>query len=128
MTAIPNYPKRLIEVDLPIARISAHAWPAALPELSAGAALIVNATSLGLPFASMPTILLNGIDPQTSGAAPGVLGASAGWLVAPAVCMPEGKNRALTVIQRSRQAFTSRGAWIQLGSSQAPTKAVEKTI
>ena len=45
-----------------------------------------------------------------------------------AVCMPEGKNRALTVIERSRQAFTWRGAWIQFGSSQAPTKAVEKTI
>ena len=55
-------------------------------------------------------------------------GARAGWLFATAVCMPEGKNRALTVIQRSRQAFTSRGAWIQLGSSQAPTNAVEKTI
>jgi hypothetical protein len=55
-------------------------------------------------------------------------GASAGWLVAEAVCMPEGRNRALTVIQRSRQAFTWRGAWIQFGSSQAPTKAVEKTI
>jgi hypothetical protein len=35
---------------------------------------------------------------------------------------------ALTVIHRSRQAFTRRGAWIQFGSSQAPTKAAEKTI
>ncbi len=33
-------------------------------------------------------------------------GARAGWLLAAAVCMPEGKNRALTVIHRSRQAFT----------------------
>jgi hypothetical protein len=41
--------------------------------------------------------------------------------------MPEGKNRALTVIQRSRQAFTWRGAWSQFGSSQALTNAVEKT-
>ena len=49
-------------------------------------------------------------------------GASAGWLFAAAVCMPEGKNKALTVIHRSRQAFTWRGAWIQFGSSQAPTR------
>lgn len=55
-------------------------------------------------------------------------GAKATWLFAAALCMPEGKKRALTVIQRSRQAFTWRGAWIQLGSSQAPTNAVEKMI
>jgi len=55
-------------------------------------------------------------------------GASAGWLPTTAVCMPEGKNSALTVIQRSRQAFTWRGAWIQLGISHAPTNAAEKTI
>jgi hypothetical protein len=42
--------------------------------------------------------------------------------------MPEGKKRALTVIHRSKQAFTWRGAWIQFGSSQAPTNAAEKTI
>ena len=40
--------------------------------------------------------------------------------------MPEGKNRARAGL-RDRQAFTWRGAWIQFGSSQAPTKAVEKT-
>jgi hypothetical protein len=39
-----------------------------------------------------------------------------------------GENRALTVIQRSRQAFASRGPLIQLGSSQLPTKAREKRI
>ncbi|MBZ5647574.1 MAG: TonB-dependent receptor [Acidobacteriia bacterium] len=39
-----------------------------------------DATTLGLPFKQMPTILLNGIDTQSSGAAPGVLGAYAGWL------------------------------------------------
>ena len=33
-------------------------------------------------------------------------GARAGWLLLAAICMPEGKNRALTVIQRSKQAFT----------------------
>ena len=54
-------------------------------------------------------------------------GTSAGWLVATAAYMPEGKNRARAVL-RDRQAFTWRGAWIQFGSSQAPTKAVEKTI
>ncbi len=54
-------------------------------------------------------------------------GARATWLFAAAVCMPEGKNRARAGL-RDRQAFTSRGAWIQLGSSQAPTNAVEKTI
>ncbi|CAK6691886.1 hypothetical protein VB734_00230 [Synechococcus sp. BA-124 BA4] len=43
-------------------------------------------------------------------------------------CIPEGKNKALTAIHRSRQAFTWRGALIQFGSSQAPTKAVKKTI
>jgi hypothetical protein len=41
--------------------------------------------------------------------------------------MPEGKNRARTGL-RDRQAFTWRGAWIQFGSSQAPTNAVEKMI
>jgi hypothetical protein len=41
--------------------------------------------------------------------------------------MPEGKNRALTVIHLSRQAFTWRGARSQFGSSQAPTNATEKT-
>jgi hypothetical protein len=41
--------------------------------------------------------------------------------------MPEGKNRARAEL-RDRQAFTWRGAWIQLGSSQAPTKAAEKAI
>lgn len=55
-------------------------------------------------------------------------GARAGWLLAAAVCVSEGKNSALTVIQRSRQAFTWRGAWIQFGSSQAPKIAAEKTI
>jgi len=39
-----------------------------------------DATTLGLPFRQMPTILLNGIDNQTSGAALGVLGAAAGWM------------------------------------------------
>jgi hypothetical protein len=62
------------------------------------------------------------------GTPPAGPGARAGSFFPIALCMPEGKNRALTVIQRSRQAFTSRGAWIQLGSSQAPTNAVEKTI
>ena len=38
-----------------------------------------NATTLGLPFKQMPTILLNGIDTQASGAAPGVAGAFTGW-------------------------------------------------
>ncbi len=33
-------------------------------------------------------------------------GARADWLLAAAVCMPEGKNRALAVIHRSKQAFT----------------------
>jgi hypothetical protein len=42
--------------------------------------------------------------------------------------MPEGKKRALTVIQRSRQAFASRGPLIQLGSSQLPTNARENRI
>jgi len=42
--------------------------------------------------------------------------------------MPDGKNRALTVIQRSRQAFVSLGPLIQLGSSQLPTNAREKRI
>ena len=42
--------------------------------------------------------------------------------------MPEGKNRALIVIQRSRQAFVSLGPLIQLGSSQLPTKARAKRI
>jgi hypothetical protein len=55
-------------------------------------------------------------------------GARAGWLLLAAICMPEGKNKALTVIQRSKQAFTWRGAWSQLGSSQVPTKAAEKMI
>jgi hypothetical protein len=41
--------------------------------------------------------------------------------------MPEGKNRARAGL-RDRQAFTWRGAWIQFGSSQAPTNAVEKMI
>ena len=41
--------------------------------------------------------------------------ARAGWLVAAADCMPEGKNRERAGL-RDRQAFTSRGAWIQLGS------------
>jgi hypothetical protein len=54
-------------------------------------------------------------------------GGSAGWVLAMAVCKPEGKNRARVEL-RDRQAFTSRGAWIQFGSSQAPTNAVEKTI
>jgi hypothetical protein len=44
------------------------------------------------------------------------------------VCMPDGKNRALTVIQRSRQAFVSLGPLSQLGSSQLPTNAREKRI
>jgi Carboxypeptidase regulatory-like domain len=52
-----------------------------------------NATSIGLPFKQMPTILLNGIDPQSSGAMPTLgavlpvnandtpgLGASGSWL------------------------------------------------
>ncbi|MFN7897764.1 MAG: hypothetical protein ACK5Q6_16715 [Cyanobacteriota bacterium] len=48
-------------------------------------------------------------------------------LLLAAICMPDWKNRALTVIQRSKQAFTWRGAWSQLGSSQGPTtKAGEK--
>ena len=55
-------------------------------------------------------------------------GGSAGWVLAMAVCMPEGKNRALTVIQCSRQAFVSLGPLIQLGSSQLPTNAREKRI
>ena len=38
-----------------------------------------NATTLGLPTKQMPTILLNGIDTQSSGAAPGVNGAFTGW-------------------------------------------------
>ncbi len=54
-------------------------------------------------------------------------GARAGCIFPMVVCMPEGKNRARAGL-RDRQAFTSRGAWIQLGSSQAPTNAVEKTI
>ena len=54
-------------------------------------------------------------------------GASAGWLAAAAVNMPEGKNRARAGL-RNRQAFTWRGAWIQLVSTQAPTNAVEKMI
>jgi hypothetical protein len=44
------------------------------------------------------------------------------------LCMPEGKNRALTVIQRSKQAFVSLGPLIQLGSSQLPTNARENRI
>jgi len=55
-------------------------------------------------------------------------GARAGWIFPRVVCMPEGKNRALTVIQRSRQALVSLGPLIQLGSSQLPTKAREKRI
>jgi hypothetical protein len=55
-------------------------------------------------------------------------GARAGWIFPRVACMPEGKNRALTVIQRSRQAFTSLGPLIQLGSSQLPTNAREKRI
>jgi hypothetical protein len=55
-------------------------------------------------------------------------GASAGWIFPRVACMPEGKNRALTVIHLSRQAFVSRGPLIQLGSSQLPTKAREKMI
>jgi hypothetical protein len=43
-------------------------------------------------------------------------------------CMPEGKNRALTVIHLSRQAFASLGPLIQLGSSQLPTNARENRI
>jgi hypothetical protein len=54
-------------------------------------------------------------------------GCSSGWVLPMAVCIPEGKNSARVVL-RDRQAFSSRGAWIQLGSSQAPTNAVEKTI
>jgi hypothetical protein len=38
-----------------------------------------NAASLGLPFAGMPTILLNGLDSQYSGSGPGGNGAFAGW-------------------------------------------------
>ena len=55
-------------------------------------------------------------------------GARAGWFLPMADCMPEGKNRALTVIQRSKQAFVSLGPLIQLGSSQLPTKASENRI
>src|SRR5579864_8105970 len=39
----------------------------------------LNAGSLGLNGSQMPTILLNGIDPQYSGAVPGFNGAIAGW-------------------------------------------------
>jgi len=38
-----------------------------------------DARTLGLPNAAMPTILLNGLDTQSSGAAPGVIGAFAPW-------------------------------------------------
>jgi hypothetical protein len=38
-----------------------------------------NATTLGLPNAAMPTILLNGLDTQYSGASPTKSGAFAGW-------------------------------------------------
>jgi hypothetical protein len=55
-------------------------------------------------------------------------GDRAGWFFPMTLCMPEGKNRALTVIQRSRQAFVSLGPLIQLGSSQLPTNAREKRI
>jgi hypothetical protein len=39
----------------------------------------LNAGALGLSKTSMPTILLNGIDPQYSGAGPVIDGATAGW-------------------------------------------------
>ncbi|HVP43810.1 MAG TPA: TonB-dependent receptor [Terriglobales bacterium] len=39
-----------------------------------------DATTLGLPSKQMPTILLSGIDTQSSGAAPGTLGAFGPWL------------------------------------------------
>jgi len=39
----------------------------------------LNASTLGLPNAALPTILLNGIDPQYSGAGPFFEGATAGW-------------------------------------------------
>jgi hypothetical protein len=55
-------------------------------------------------------------------------GARAGWIFPMVACMPEGKNKALTVIHLSRQAFTSLGPLIQLGSSQLPTNAREKRI
>jgi hypothetical protein len=55
-------------------------------------------------------------------------GARAGWIFPRVVCMPEGKNRALTVIHLSRQAFVSLGPLIQLGSSQLPTNARENRI
>lgn len=38
-----------------------------------------NTASIGLPLASMPTIMLNGIDSQYSGARPAANGAFAGW-------------------------------------------------
>jgi len=55
-------------------------------------------------------------------------GVRTGWIFPRVACMPEGKNRALTVIQRSRQVFVSLGPLIQLGSSQLPTNAREKRI
>jgi hypothetical protein len=55
-------------------------------------------------------------------------GARAGSFFPRVVCMPDGKNRALTVIQRSRQVFVSLGPLIQLGSSQLPTNAMENRI
>lgn len=39
----------------------------------------LDATTLGMPNKSLPTILLNGIDPQYSGAVPGSDGATGGW-------------------------------------------------
>ena len=44
----------LIARGLPGARLSAHGFPSALPELAAGAELVVNATSLGLHGAADP--------------------------------------------------------------------------
>ena len=54
-------------------------------------------------------------------------GARAGWLVAAAACMPEGKNSERAGL-RDLQAFNWRSAWIQFGSSQELTSVTSNTF